>query len=262
MLMPMQAKRAVAAALSLVVFVLAGAPGQVAAASAADYTIVNVYPHKSRAWTEGLVIYRGKLYESTGLYGHSSLRLVDLATGSVLMKRKLPAKLFGEGLTFLNGEAWQLTWKENRVLLFDPASFAKVGRFSYKGEGWGLTTDGRYLVMSNGTSQIRFRDPATFHSVRAINVTENGQPVDRLNELEWVNGLIWANIWLLPDVVIIDPQTGNVVRRIDFSALMALEQSEGDPRDMNGIAYWKKYDRLFVTGKYWQHVYEIELNAS
>jgi glutamine cyclotransferase len=154
-----------------------------------------------------------------------------------------------------------LTWKENRVLLFDPSSFARVGRFNYAGEGWGLTDNGTSLVMSNGTNRIRFRDPTTFSVTRSIDVTEAGQPVDRLNELEWINGRIWANIWLLPSIVVIDPSNGNVVDRIDFSALLDMEKAIGDPRDMNGIAYMKSQGRLFVTGKFWKHVYEVRVTA-
>jgi glutamine cyclotransferase len=232
-----------------------------AAPSSAEYTIVHTYPHNSRAWTEGLAFRHGEFYESTGLYGRSSLRRVDLATGTVLAKKKLSDTVFGEGMTFIDGKAFAITWKEHRALVFDPVSFDKIGRFYYSGQGSGLTTDGTYIVMSNLTSTIRFRDPTTFKTVRSLNVTENGSPVTQLNALAWVKGQIWANTWLVPDILIIDPATGNVVRRIDFSGLLAMEQSEGDPRDMNGIGYWKRYDRLFVTGKFWKHVYEIRLNT-
>jgi glutamine cyclotransferase len=231
------------------------------AATSDRWSIIHVYPHKSGAWTEGLVFRKGVLYESTGLYGRSSLRRVDLATGNVLQIRHLSDSVFGEGMTFIGGKAWVLTWKENRVLLFDPSSFARVGRFNYAGEGWGLTDNGTSLVMSNGTNRIRFRDPTTFSVTRSIDVTEAGQPVDRLNELEWINGRIWANIWLLPSIVVIDPSNGNVVDRIDFSALLDMEKAIGDPRDMNGIAYMKSQGRLFVTGKFWKHVYEVRVTA-
>jgi len=148
------------------------------------------------------------------------------------------------------------------VLLFDPLSFARVGRFDYAGEGWGLTTNGSKLIMSNGSDKMRFRSPRTFAVTRQISVTEAGQPVSRLNELEWVNGRIWANVWLTPHVVIIDPRDGRVLERLDFSALLDRERELGDPREMNGIAYLAAADRLFVTGKYWRNVYEIRLTLN
>lgn len=229
------------------------------ATAATGYGVVNVYPHDANAWTQGLAFRKGVLYETTGLYGRSSLRRVDLATGRVLQVRRLGDHLFAEGLTFMGGKAWVLTWKEKRVLLFDPLSFAKVGRFNYSGEGWGLTHNGKRLIMSNGTSTIRFRDPRTFRVTRQINVTEAGKPVPNLNELEWVNGHILANVWLKPEVVVIDPRDGKVVDRVNFSALLEREKKIGSPREMNGIAYLPSADRLFVTGKYWRNLYEVRL---
>ena len=247
-------------ALVAVVLVVVALPAQAAAAAVSDYTIVHVYPHDSAAWTEGLAFYKSQFFESTGLSGRSSLRRVDLATGTVLQKKLLCDCVFGEGVTLVGGKAWLITWKDTRALLFDASSFAKLGRFSYAGEGSGLANDGTHIVMSNLTSTIRFREPTTFQSVRSINVTENGTPVDQLNALAWIHGQIWANIWLVPDILIIDPVTGHVVRRLDFSALQSQETALGG-RDMNGIGYWKRYDRIFVTGKFWKHVYEIQLNA-
>ena len=232
------------------------------AGAAERWTVVNVYPHDPNAWTQGLAFRKGVLYETTGLYGRSSLRRVDLATGRVLQIRRLADHYFAEGLTFHGGRAWVLTWKERRVLLFDPLSFARVGRFDYAGEGWGLTTNGSKLIMSNGSDKLRFRSPRTFAVTRQISVTEAGQPVSRLNELEWVNGRIWANVWLTPHVVIIDPRDGRVLERLDFSALLERERELGDPREMNGIAYLAAADRLFVTGKYWRNVYEIRLTLN
>lgn len=224
-----------------------------------DWVIVNTYPHKTGAWTEGLFFWRGEFYESTGLYGRSSIRRVDLETGNVLQKRLLPETVFGEGMAIAGGRLFVITWKERRALVYDPFSFGRTGRYDYGGEGAGLTFNGTHLVMSNLTSYIRFRNPSNFGVVRSIQVRENGSPVDQLNALAWVKGQIWANIWLVPDILIIDPQTGNVVRRLDFSSLQLKEENEGDARDMNGIGYWKNEDRLFVTGKFWRHVYEIEL---
>jgi len=234
-------------------------PAVRAAPAAADYTIIHSYPHNTGAWTEGLFFWRSNFYESTGLYGQSSLRRVDLATGTVLQKKMLPDGVFGEGMAIAEGRTFVITWKERRAIVYDPFSFAWIGRYDYSGEGSGLTYNGKYLVMSNLTSTIRFRDPATFKIVRSIQVTENGAPVDQINALAWVNGQIWANIWLVPDILIIDPATGTVVRRLNFSALQNQENAAGNAHDMNGIGYWKSADRLFVTGKFWRYVYEIEV---
>lgn len=255
----MRALSAFLAALTLFVGLLPQAAP--ARAAGADYAIVNTYPHKTGAWTEGLFFWQGGFYESTGLYGRSSIRRVDLATGAVLQKRLLPDSVFGEGMAIANGRLFVITWKERRALVYNPTSFARIGRYDYVGEGSGLTYNGKYLVMSNLTSTIRFRDPSNFRSVRSINVTENGSPVDQINALAWVNGTIWANIWLVPDILIIDQSNGTVLRRLDFSALQAQEDADGNAHDMNGIGYWKAADRLFVTGKFWKHVYEIRLLA-
>lgn len=257
----MGAKRAVISILTALALACALLPmPAVAAPAASDYTIVHTYPHNDRAWTEGLFFWNDNFYESTGLYGRSSLRRVNLATGAVQQKKLLPDTVFGEGMAIAGGRTFVITWKERRALVYDPSSFARIGRYNYVGEGSGLTYNGKHLVMSNLTSFIRFRSPSTFASVRSIQVTENGTPVDQLNALAWVKGQIWANIWLIPDILIIDPQTGHVVRRLDFSALQAKENALGNAHDMNGIGYWKSRDRLFVTGKFWKHVYEIELN--
>jgi glutamine cyclotransferase len=257
----MGVKRAVISILTALALACAVLPVPVAAApAAADYTIINTYPHKDGAWTEGLFFWKNNFYESTGLYGRSSLRRVNLTTGTVLQKKRLPDAVFGEGMAIAKGRTFVITWKERRALLYDPFSFSRIGRYDYVGEGSGLTYNGTYLVMSNLTSIIRFRNPSTFASVRSIQVKENGTPVDQINALAWVRGQIWANIWLVPDILIIDPQTGNVFRRLDFSALQAHENSLGNAHDMNGIGYWRSQDRIFVTGKFWKHVYEIEVN--
>ena len=239
--------------------VAAGALPAALAAPTADYAIVHSYPHDTRAWTEGLYFWQGNFYESTGLYGRSSIRRVNLSTGAVLQKRRLPDSVFGEGMAIAGGRLFVITWKERRALVYNPTSLSRLGRYDYAGEGSGLTYNGEHLVMSNLTSRIRFRNPTNFNTVRSITVTENGAPVDQLNALAWVNGKIWANIWLVPDILIIDPANGHVLRRLDFSSLQAHEEGIGDARDMNGIAYLKSADRLFVTGKFWKHVYEIEV---
>jgi glutaminyl-peptide cyclotransferase len=244
----------------------APSPGSTRSGSAPttdQFTIINTTPHDRGAWTEGLTFNDGQLYESTGQLGQSSLRRVDLPTGDVVQRVDLSPADYGEGLSFVNDLAWVLTWKQEHVLLFDPRTFAPEGQLTYSGEGWGLTTDGTDLYMSNGSSRITARDPATFEVIRTIQVTDGGQPVDQLNELEWIDGRIWANVWLTPYIVIIDPQTGDVLQRIDFSRLIALEKATGgDPAEMNGIAWLPEQRRLFVTGKYWGHLYEIEVAGS
>jgi glutaminyl-peptide cyclotransferase len=226
-----------------------------------QFTIVNTTPHDRGAWTEGLTFSGGQLYESTGQLGQSSLRRVDLPTGTVLQRVDLSPSDYGEGVAFADGLAWVLTWKQQHVLRFDPTTFAPEGQLPYTGEGWGLTTDGTDLYMSNGSSQINVRDPATFDVLRTITVTDGGQPVEQLNELEWIDGQIWANVWLTPFIVVIDPGTGHVLQRFDFTRLIALEKTEGTPSEMNGIAWLPEERRLFVTGKYWGNLYEIHVDG-
>jgi glutaminyl-peptide cyclotransferase len=253
--------RWLAAAASLVLGIALVPPGSGAAPAAvagARYEVVAAFPHDSTAWTQGLAFHRGVLHETTGLYGESSLRRVDLATGRVMKIRHLPDHLFGEGLAFVDGRAFVLTWKERRALVFHPRTFGRLGRFDYAGQGWGLTSDGRRLVMSDGSDVITFRDPDTFAALRRIRVVEDGAPVTRLNELEWIDGRIWANVWQTADIVVIEPRDGRVVERIDLSTLLARERTLGNPSEMNGIAYLPATDRLFVTGKRWRNVYEIE----
>jgi glutamine cyclotransferase len=224
------------------------------------YELVAVYPHDRHAWTQGLAFRKGVLYESTGLYGSSSLRRVELQTGKVLKRRDLADHLFAEGLTFVADRAFQLTWKEHRAFVYDPVTFERRRVETYAGEGWGLTDDGRRLVMSDGSSRITFRDPADFRVLRRITVTSAaGDPVERLNELEWIDGVIWANVWQTKRIIAIDPATGDVIDRIDLSALVAREEAAGDPDVLNGIAWLASERRMFVTGKRWKHLYEIRI---
>ncbi|HVF52136.1 MAG TPA: glutaminyl-peptide cyclotransferase [Actinomycetota bacterium] len=255
-------------ALAVLMAVLAGlapetpAPGASSGASdlqTPEYEIVATYPHDPEAFTQGLAFARGQLYEGTGLNGASSLRKVDLETGEVLMKRDLAEEYFGEGITAIGRRIWQITWQSEVAFLYDRRNFKVLRRFNYKGEGWGLADANGRLIMSNGTNRIVFRDPETFRFKRRIEVTEDGAPVERLNELEWVNGQIFANVWQTDYIVRIDPATGNVLDRIDLSELHAMEQAQGDPDVTNGIAYLPDADRLFVTGKNWSHIYEIRL---
>jgi glutamine cyclotransferase len=227
------------------------------------YEVVHVYPHDPRAFTQGLLFHDGKLLESAGLYGQSSLREVDLTTGVVLRKWLVPGQYFAEGLALLDDKLYQLTWKEERVFVYDlksdSAAFHKVAEFPYAGEGWGLATAGRWLIMSDGTSTIRFVNPTNFAVHHAIQVMRNGEPQDRLNELEYVRGEIFANIWQTDWVARIDPATGSVTGMMDFGYLLPAANRNSTTDVLNGIAYDAAGDRLFVTGKNWPLLFEVRL---
>ncbi len=226
------------------------------------YEVVHAYPHDTDAFTEGLVFLNGRLFESTGLNGQSTLREVDLASGKVLRATPLMQEYFGEGLAVLNAKAYQLTWQTHKGFVYDRDTFKLEKDFAYTGEGWGLTTDGKSLIMSDGTSQIRYLDPATFAVQRTFTVTRQGQPVDQVNELEYIKGEIYANVWKTNDVLRIDPQTGHVTGVIDFSGLLPLEDRRYNTDVLNGIAYDAAADRLFVTGKNWDKLFEVKLKPS
>jgi len=239
-------------------------PGDVPASPPAgfveySYEVVQAWPHDTAAFTEGLLFRNGDLLESTGLNGESTLRDVDLNTGRVLKEISIPAQYFGEGLTVIGSRAYQLTWKNGVGFIYDADTFKQEGQFTYTGEGWGLTTDGHELILSDGTSRIRFIDPGTFQVVRTIDVTEAGQPVENLNELEWVKGEIFSNVWMTDEIMRIDPATGNVRGVIDLTGLLPPEERKPDTDVLNGIAYDAARDRLFVTGKRWPKVFEIRL---
>jgi glutamine cyclotransferase len=222
------------------------------------YHVVHVYPHDPNAFTQGLQYLDGVLYEGTGLNGRSSIRLVKLETGEVLQKRDVPSEHFGEGITVFKSQIFELTWQSKVAFVYDKTSFAPKERYAYTGEGWGLTHDGTSLIMSDGTSELRFLDPATFTERRRIKVTAGGAPVAQLNELEYVKGEIFANIWQTDAVARIDPATGHVTGYIDLSGLLTnAERARTDV--LNGIAYDAEHDRLFVTGKLWPKLFEITL---
>jgi glutamine cyclotransferase len=213
-------------------------------------------PHDRRAFTQGLLFADGAFLESTGGYGHSTLRRVEPATGRVLRSISLPANMFGEGLARLHGELFQLTWQEHVIFVYDEATFDRRRQGKIEGEGWGLTTDGDALVMSDGSPTLRFLDPRSFGVVRTVTVHDGSQRVDQLNELEWVRGEILANLWLTNLIARIDPRSGEVLGYLDLAALP--EPPRGDPDGvLNGIAYDEREDRLFVTGKLWASVYQI-----
>jgi glutamine cyclotransferase len=223
------------------------------------YEVVNTFPHDPSAFTQGLVFYQGAFYESTGLNGASSLRKVELETGRVLKKLDIPAQYFAEGLVLFNGRLLQLTWQNQTGFVYDQESFQQLSTFNYTGEGWGFTHDGHSLILSDGTSQIRFLDPNTFQVQRRINVTDRGQDVVRLNELEYINGEIYANIWFTDRIARINPQTGAVTAWVDLTGLLSPQDNGGRADVLNGIAYDAATDRLFVTGKLWPKLFEIRL---
>ncbi len=224
------------------------------------YRIVKTYPHDPRAFTQGLIYKNGFLYESTGLKGQSTIRKVELATGKVLMQAPLPADVFGEGITIWGNHIIGLTWTEQVGLVLDLETFKLWRRFSYPGEGWGLTHNERELIMSDGTAELRFLDPVSMRELRRLRVTANGQALDRLNELEWVDGEIFANVWQTDRIARINPTTGQVVGWIDLSGLLSISERLGGRTDvLNGIAYDAKSKRLFVTGKLWPKLFEIQL---
>ena len=224
------------------------------------YTVVNVYPHDESAFTQGLIFENGVLYESTGLYGYSTLRRVELETGRILQLYTLPNQFFGEGIAILDDKVIQLTWRSNRGFVYDKHSFDLLREFWYPTEGWGITNNGSHLIMSDGTATLHFLDPETFERVGQIEVRDI-DPVTKLNELEYIQGEVYANIWKEERIAIINPQNGQVTGWIDLSGIQDSENRNPE-NVLNGIAYDVKEDRLFVTGKRWSQLFEIKLTAS
>ena len=222
--------------------------------------VVHTYPHDSEAFTEGLFYLNGVLYESTGLEGHSSVRRVRLETGEVLQKYDLPGGYFGEGIVNWKGQILQLTWQTQVGFVYDLKTFEKKREFRYPGEGWALTQDGHRLIMDDGTAQIRFWNPDSLAEMGRITVTDSGQPVANLNELEWVDGEIYANIWGTTRIARINPEIGKVVGWIDLSQVARSSGADANSDSvLNGIAYDAKSHRLFITGKRWPKLFEIRL---
>jgi len=226
-----------------------------------DYEIVDSFPHDPTAFTQGLFYLDGNLYESTGRRGASSIRKIALETGDVLLKRDVEPAFFGEGIVNWGDRIFALTWRAQTGFIYDLETFEKIAEFNYAGEGWGLTQNGRQLIMSDGTSELRLLDPETLSETGRINVTYNGKTVPNLNELEWVNGEIYANVWKTNLIARIDPTSGEVVGWIDLRGLAdAAQTAPDDGNVLNGIAYDAENDRLFVTGKYWPKLFEIRLS--
>ncbi|MFO8101341.1 MAG: glutaminyl-peptide cyclotransferase [Dehalococcoidia bacterium] len=223
------------------------------------YEIVQTYPHDRNAFTQGLVFADGFLYEGTGLHGRSTTRKVLPETGEVIQIYELPARFFGEGITIYKDSLIQLTWQSGIGFVYDKSTFELLDEFSYDCEGWGLTTDGERLIMSDGSATIYFREPESFREITRIEVKDGDNPVVRLNELEYVQGEIYANIWQTDLIAIIDAETGQITGWVNLRGLLAPEEQTQPVDVLNGIAYDAKNDRLFVTGKLWPRTFEIKL---
>jgi glutamine cyclotransferase len=227
-------------------------------APVAGYRVVHVFPHDSEAFTQGLVYLDGLFYEGTGLNGRSTIRKVKIETGQVMQLHKLDSQYFGEGIAILNDTLFQLTWQSGIAFLYDRTTFTRTGTFSYTGEGWGLTHDGRRLIMSDGTATLRFIDPASHKEISRLAVRDGGKPVLNLNELEYIKGEVFANVWQTDRIARISPKTGEVTGWIDLKGLLPASEQAPDAV-LNGIAYDAAGDRLFVTGKLWPKVFEIRI---
>lgn len=223
-----------------------------------DYKVIETYPHDPEAFTQGLQYVDGVLYEGTGLNGQSTLRRVDLATGTVEQQIDLDPQYFGEGIVVIDDEIYQLTWQSQVAFLYDRESFEGIGQFQYPTEGWGLTYDGEELIMSDGSSTLFRRDPETFEEIAQIEVNDRGDSINMLNELEYIEGEVWANIWQTDVIAIIDPEDGEVRAWVDLTDLLPIED-RANADVLNGIAYDDENDRIFVTGKFWPTIFEIEL---
>jgi glutaminyl-peptide cyclotransferase len=219
--------------------------------------VVRSYPHDPSAFTEGLLYRDGTLYESTGMEGRSEIRQVRISDGRVLRRRGLPPTEFGEGIAAWGGQIVGLTWKDGRGHRWRLSDLAGISTFPYAGEGWGLASAGSQLVMSDGSDRLRFLDPGTFALRRTLRVTDDGRPVDMLNELEWVDGSVYANVWHADRIARIDPASGRVLEWLDLSDVAAAQRAAGPEGVLNGIAWDASGRRMFVTGKNWTRLYEI-----
>lgn len=240
-----------------------GSPPAVSeSASHYSYRVVRSYPHDDAAFTQGLVYEDGFLYEGTGLYGRSTLRKVNLESGEVIQIYRLPDRFFGEGVSIWRDKIIQLTWRSNVGFAYDKESFELLGEFGYLTEGWGLTHDGERLILSDGTSTLYFLDPDSLKEVGRLEVWDGNGPVSRINELEYVKGEVYANVWQTDSLARISPRTGQVTGWVDLSGLLSDEDRDRQADVLNGIAYDAEGDRLFVTGKWWPRLFEIEIMSS
>lgn len=223
------------------------------------YKIVNTYPHDTNSFTQGLIFDKGVLYESTGLNGHSAVKIVDLKTGKTLKSHELPDNYFGEGIAIIENKIIQLTWRSKTGFVYDKKTLKLIKKFSYQTQGWGITYDGKYLIISDGSAVLYFMDPNTFKVVGTLEVYGDNGKVSKLNELEYINGEIYANIWGTEKIARINPKTGRVTAWIDLSGLLNKEDKKNRVDILNGIAFNSDKGRLFVTGKLWPKLFEIEL---
>ncbi|HMF01857.1 MAG TPA: glutaminyl-peptide cyclotransferase [Terriglobia bacterium] len=223
------------------------------------YRVVKTYPHDRTAFTQGLEYRDGFLYEGTGMFGRSSVRKIDLDSGRIIQRYDLPQPFFGEGITVLNQQILELTWQSQTGFVYDKSSFQVLRSFDYPGEGWGLTNDGKQIYMSDGSANIRVWDSATLKEIRRITVKDGATPVTQLNELEWVRGEIYANVWQTDRIARISPVDGRVLGWIDLTGILPKSERPDPDAVLNGIAYDAAGDRLFVTGKLWPKIFEIKL---
>jgi len=223
------------------------------------YRIVNTYPHNTDSFTQGLVFDKGVLYESTGLNGHSAVKIVDLKTGKTLKSHHLPDKYFGEGIAIIKNKIIQLTWRSKTGFVYDRETLKLIKKFSYQTQGWGITYDGKYLIMSDGSAVLYFMNPSTFKIVGTLEVYGDSGKVSNLNELEYIDGEIYANLWGTEKIARINPKTGRVTAWIDLSGLLSDQDKKGRIDVLNGVAFNSDNGRLFVTGKLWPKLFEIEL---
>jgi glutamine cyclotransferase len=223
------------------------------------YKVVASYPHDPTAFTQGLLWHEGALYEGTGLEGRSSIRKLEFPSGRVLRQKPLNSQFFGEGLALVGKRLVQLTWQSGRGFVYDLDTFRQIGEFRYDTEGWGLTYDGKMLIMSDGTDTLTYLDPETFEPKKRLRVTFGGQPLKHLNELEWINGEIWANVWMTNQIARISPTTGAVKTYLDLTGILPRAQQTGSEDVLNGIAYDPVKKRIWVTGKLWPRIFEIRV---
>ena len=224
------------------------------------FTVIKTYPHPKKGFTQGFVWHNGYLYEGTGIVGQSYIRKIDLESNRILQERKLEGNLFGEGIAILKNKIYELTWTSNTCLVWDLESFNLITSFTYSGEGWGITTDGENLIVSDGTDIIRYFSPDDFNLIRTIKVTEEGNSIDKINELEYIDSKIWANIWMEDKIIIIDPASGLVTGRIDIHSLRKYLKPSDEADVLNGIAWDSISHKLYITGKEWPFIFEVKVN--
>ena len=226
-----------------------------------SYSVINTYPHDTSSFTQGLTIWNGKLLEGTGLEQKSKLIEVDLKTGKANRQLSIDPVLFGEGITVLNDTVYQLTWRNKVVLVYSAKDFKKIKQFNINTEGWGITNDGKNLIVTDGGSNLYFYEPSTFRLLRTQSVTEDGSLSANLNELEYINGYIYANQWQYPYIVKIDPNSGQIVAKLDFTDLVnRMRSKDAHAEHLNGIAYDEQNNKIYITGKLWPELYEVQFD--